>query len=86
MWVLKTVSRAAMLKRNVIIKLSKSFLGRVRPQTRADSELQLKLQRQAHTCGNALLVAGIPANDVNSNHLNCPFGRKKTSKVQMEFQ
>ena len=47
----------AMLKSKVIIKLSKSFLGRVRPQTKADSELQLKLQRQAHTCGNALLAA-----------------------------
>jgi hypothetical protein len=58
-WVLKTVSPAAMLKRNVIIKLSKCFLERVRPQTKADSKLQLKSQRQAHTCGNALLAAGI---------------------------
>jgi hypothetical protein len=36
---LKTVCPVAILKRNVIIKLSKSFLGRVRPQTKADSEL-----------------------------------------------
>jgi len=48
-----------MMKRNMIMKLMKSFLERVRPQTEADSELQPKLQRQAHTCGNALLAAGI---------------------------
>jgi hypothetical protein len=29
----------AMLIRNMIIKLSKSFLERVKPQTKADSEL-----------------------------------------------
>ena len=33
-----------MMKRNVIIKLMKSFLERVRPQTEADSELT-RLQR-----------------------------------------
>ena len=45
-----------MLKRNMIIKLSKKLLERVRPQTEADSKLQLKLQRQAPTCGNAMLA------------------------------
>jgi hypothetical protein len=58
-WVLKTVYPVAMMKRNLIMKLMKSFLERVRPQTEADSELQLKLQRQAHTCGNALLAAAV---------------------------
>ena len=58
-WVLKSVCPVAMLKRNKIIKLPKCFLERVKPQTKADSELQLKLQRQAHTCGNALLAAGL---------------------------
>jgi hypothetical protein len=38
-WVLKTVSPAAMLKRNMIMKLMKSFLERVKPQTEVDSEL-----------------------------------------------
>jgi hypothetical protein len=61
-WVLKTVSPAAMLKGNMIVKLSKCFLERVKPQTKADSELQLKLQRQAHTCGNALLHAVFSSN------------------------
>ena len=43
------------MKRNVIIKLSKRFLERVRPQTEVDSKIQPKLQRQARTCGNAKL-------------------------------
>ena len=43
----------------MIVKLSKSFLGRVRPQTEADSEIQPKLERQAPTCGNAMLPAGV---------------------------
>jgi hypothetical protein len=38
-WVLETVCPAAMMKRNVTIKLSKCFLERVKPQTKADSEL-----------------------------------------------
>jgi len=38
-------------------KIIEMFLERVKPQTKADRELQLKLQRQAHTCGNALLAA-----------------------------
>jgi hypothetical protein len=46
-----------MLKMKCDYKLSKSFLGRVRPQTKADSELQLKLQRQAPTCGYTMLCA-----------------------------
>jgi hypothetical protein len=29
----------AMMKRNMIIKLSKNILGRVKPQTKADNEL-----------------------------------------------
>jgi len=37
--ILKIVCPVAMMKGNVIIKLSKSFLGRVKPQTKADSEL-----------------------------------------------
>jgi hypothetical protein len=53
--ILKIVCPVAMMKRNVIIKVSKSFLERVRPQTKADSDLQPKLQRQAPTCGNAML-------------------------------
>ena len=53
---MKTVCPVAMLKRNVIIKLSKRFLERVRPKTEADSEMQPKLERQAHTCGNAKLA------------------------------
>jgi hypothetical protein len=57
-WVLKTVCPVAMVKRNVIIKLSKRFLERVRPKTEADSEMQPKLERQAHTCGNAKLYTG----------------------------
>ena len=52
---LKIVRPATTLKRNMIIKLPKTFLERVRPQTEADSELRPKLQRQAPTCGNALL-------------------------------
>jgi len=47
---LKTVSPMAMIKRNMNIKLSKSFLERVKHQTEADSDLQLKLQRQAMQC------------------------------------
>ena len=42
----------------MIIRLSKCFLERVRPQAKADDEQQLKLQCQAHTCGNALLYTG----------------------------
>ena len=43
----------------MIIKLSKRFLERVKPQTEADSEIQPKLQRQAPTCGNAMLAAAL---------------------------
>ena len=39
-----------------MIKLSKNYLERVRPQTEADIELQLKLQGPAPTFGNALLA------------------------------
>jgi hypothetical protein len=46
-----------MPNRNAMMKLMKIFLETVKPQTKADSELYLKLQRQSHTCGNALLVA-----------------------------
>jgi len=45
-----------MLKRNMIIKLSKSFLGRVRPQTEADSEIQPKLQHQHATNQSNLII------------------------------
>ena len=51
----------------MIIKLPKTFLERVKTQTEADRELQLKLQRQAPTCGNALLAAGIHIFGVRSN-------------------
>ena len=48
-----------MIKRKMIIKLPKSYLERVPPQTKADSDLQPKLVCPAPYFGNALLVAGI---------------------------
>jgi len=48
-----------MLIRNVMIKLSKCSLERFMPQTTAAMLLQLKLQRSAPNCGNALLAAVI---------------------------
>ena len=47
----------AMIKRKMIIKLPKSFLERVQPQTKADSELQPKLVCPAPYFANALLAA-----------------------------
>jgi hypothetical protein len=46
-----------MLIRNMMMKLPKRLLERVKPQTKADSELNPTLQRPAPTCGNALLAA-----------------------------
>jgi len=51
-------SPVKMLKRKMNIKLPKSSLERVQPQTKADSELQPKLVCPALTFGNALLAAG----------------------------
>jgi len=45
-----------MLVRNMMIKLAKKKLERARPHIKANNELLPKLQRQAHTCGNALAV------------------------------
>jgi len=38
-------------------KIIEIFLRMSQPQTKADSDLQPKLQRQALTCGNAMLAA-----------------------------
>jgi hypothetical protein len=48
-----------MLIRNMMMKLPKRLLERVKPQTKADSELNPTLQCPAPTCGNALLAAVI---------------------------
>ena len=37
-------------------KIIEMFFRTSQAQAEVDSELQLKLQRQAHTCGNALLA------------------------------
>jgi len=57
--VLETVCPAVMLKRNVMIKLTKCSLERVMPQTTAAMLLKLMLQCPASNCGNALLAAVI---------------------------
>jgi hypothetical protein len=44
-----------MLIRNMMMKLTKRLLEKVKPQTKADSELNPTLQCPAPTCGNALL-------------------------------
>jgi len=52
---LETVCLAVMLKRNVMMKLSKCLLERVMPQTAVAMLLLLNLQCPAPNCGNALL-------------------------------
>ena len=55
-WILKIVCPVAMMKNKCDYKIIEKLLRKSRPQTEADSDLQLKLQRQAPTCGNAMLA------------------------------
>ena len=57
--ILKNVSPAVMVIKNVMIKLSKCSLERVMPQTTDAMLMRLLLQRSAPNCGNALLYAGL---------------------------
>lgn len=50
-----------MMKNKCEYKIIEKFLERVKPQTKADKELWLKLQRPAPTFGNTLLcVCALP--------------------------